>query len=80
MYIEFALPRANGILAVGRARTEIGYDLEQWANTHEITVKECTFNNWCIQVYLSTEQDYVDFLVSFNPMYTSSQHYEFIKD
>jgi len=80
MYIEFALPRANGIRAVGRARTEIGNDLEQWANTHSIEIKECTLNNWCIQVYLNTEQDYVNFLVSFNPTNFSSQFYEFVKD
>ena len=80
MYIEFALPRANGLRAVGRARTEIGQDLEAWADTHSVAIKQCTFNNWCIQVYLFTEQNYVDFLMSFNPQYTSSQFYEFIKD
>ena len=80
MHIQGRLPRASGIHAVGWARTEIEYDVSVWAQQHNIAIEYIGIKNWYVHLCLSTEQDYVDFLVSFNPEHTRSESFEFIKD
>ena len=80
MHIQWRLPRANGIHAVGWARTEIEYDARTWAEKYDIDIEHIGIKNWCVRLCLSTEQDYVDFLVSFNPEHAQSESYELIRD
>ena len=76
MYVEFYLPTGAGGMAAGHALSLIKKDIDAWAEQHQLSYRT-KIHKYTYRLCLSSDQDYTQFALTWNPAHSWSKNFVF---